>query len=111
MLKATKIIISKHALERYQQRVSLKGTKDDIEKHIRRSVGASNKTLRSVRQRCPKHCHLINNKSNFLYLIGRGKGRCPADTIFVLKVISAGNFVFVTCWNLHNRNINERHSR
>ncbi len=92
MLASTKIEITRHAMDRYRERINLDGTAADVERDVRYSTP------------CSRHQRNLLMRRNYVWKQVSSKRLerimywQKDDVFFVMEVIAAGSYRLVTVW-------------
>jgi hypothetical protein len=87
---AIEISVSRHAFNRYRERVDGQAIERDVIEAVNRSTVLGRGSFKLVQNLCPGHAHLVNYNSGFIY---RRKGQ----VIFVLRTVGIAKYKLVTC--------------
>lgn len=107
MLSITKIVITKHALSRYKERIDSEGNARDLERIIRyKALPVKRKTAKKLKDSFRgKSINRMLSDNRLVFFIERG-----TNNIYLLKVLGVGVFLVVTCFVL-KPNYERRSSR
>lgn len=101
MLETSKLDMTAHAKWRFTERFEHKSglsLEESLRDYLQGANTANTKQMRRIRAACPKHRHLANEGSGWLYAVKDGR------YVFIFEPLGVAHYLMRTCFDFEKEN-------
>lgn len=101
MLETSKLEMTVHSKRRFKERFEHQpdlSLEDSLRSYLESAHTANKKQMRRIREACPKHRHLANEGSGWLYAVKEGR------YVFIFEPLGVAHYLMRTCFDFEKEN-------